>query len=593
MKRYVLLLLVMLAAAISCNRFDDSAIWDELNDHKERIEKLEEACNRLNANISAMQKILEALSQNDYVTDVVKIMEDGVEVGYSLTFAKGGTVTIYHGSDGADGESGSTPKIGVQKAADGEYYWTADGEWLTDEDGARIPAVVADDGDGQYITPKFRIADDVWYISFDGGNTWREFTKMNAEEDVCLFESIDFSDPEYIVLVLKDGTSLTIPRSSTIVKSYFKDEIEVTRASIKELMTEPCLIFPMLSDIHYGISSEKPYLIDDCTNNILELSKHFSFDFIACLGDIVQGNKPQEVTEEQIEHVIAQFNKIDAPLYVAIGNHDENRDYKPVFTHTQLYQNYLSHIKNVFFDNSPVMCNTNYYKDFDDLKLRCIFLNANTNGSYGYSSDTCDWFDSVVEESPYRFIVFTHISPIPSQNLGASYGTDSGSTRIRNTCAESDKFIIMFSGHNHYDHFMVEPFMSFTMNCQKFENSNPNPSTWPEGAVKQKRTVGTATEDCFDIVVIRPGSKKINLVRFGAGEDQEFDFDMTPEDLLPPVEDDGASVLDITSQFIWTPGTCTAATGGVSSSDTYWLYSNLVNVSDFHHLTFTHCQLLL
>ena len=590
MKRYILLLLVMLAAAISCNRFDDSAIWDELNDHKERIEKLEEACNRLNANISAMQKILEALSQNDYVTDVVKIMEDGVEVGYSLTFAKGGTVTIYNGSDGADGESGSTPKIGVQKAADGEYYWTADGEWLTDEDGARIPAVVADDGDGQYITPKFRIADDVWYISFDGGNTWREFTKMNAEEDVCLFESIDFSDPEYIVLVLKDGTSLTIHRSSTMVKSYFKDEIEVTRASIKELMTEPCLIFPMLSDIHYGISSEKPYLIDDCTNNILELSKHFNFDFIACLGDIVQGNKPQEVTEEQIEYVIAQFNKIDAPLYVAIGNHDENRDYKPVFTHTQLYQNYLSHIKNVFFDNSPVMCNTNYYKDFDDLKLRCIFLNANTNGSYGYSSDTCDWFDSVVEESPYRFIVFTHISPIPSQNLGASYGTDSGSTRIRNTCAESDKFIIMFSGHNHYDHFMVEPFMSFTMNCQKFENSNPNPSTWPEGAVKQKRTVGTATEDCFDIVVIRPGSKKINLVRFGAGEDQEFDFDMTPEDLLPPVEDDGASVLDITSQFIWTPGTCTAATGGVSSSDTYWLYSNLVNVSDFHHLTFTHCQ---
>ena len=104
----------MLAAAISCNRFDDSAIWDELNDHKERIEKLEEACNRLNANISAMQKILEALSQNDYVTDVVKIMEDGVEVGYRLTFAKGGTVTIYHGSDGTDVERGSTRKIGVQ-----------------------------------------------------------------------------------------------------------------------------------------------------------------------------------------------------------------------------------------------------------------------------------------------------------------------------------------------------------------------------------------------------------------------------------------------------------------------------------------------
>ena len=174
-------MLVMLAAVVSCNRFDDSAIWDELNDHKERIEKLEEACTRLNANISAMQKILEALSQNDYVTDVVKIMEDGVEVGYSLTFAKGGAVTIYHGANGTDG---GTPKIGISKAADGEYYWTADGEWLTDEDGARIPAVVADDGDGRYITPEFRIADGVWYISFDGGNTWREFTTMNAGDTV-------------------------------------------------------------------------------------------------------------------------------------------------------------------------------------------------------------------------------------------------------------------------------------------------------------------------------------------------------------------------------------------------------------------------
>ena len=131
MKRYIFLLLVVLAAALSCNRFDDSAIWDELNDHKERIEKLEEACTRLNANISAMQKILEALSQNDYVTDVMRIMEDGVEVGYSLTFAKGGAVTIYHGTNGTDG---GTPKIGISKAADGEYYWTADGEWLTDED---------------------------------------------------------------------------------------------------------------------------------------------------------------------------------------------------------------------------------------------------------------------------------------------------------------------------------------------------------------------------------------------------------------------------------------------------------------------------
>ena len=101
---------------------------------------------------------MEAMEANDYVTDIARIMEDGMEVGYSITFAKGGTITIYHGVDGADA---SEPKIGIRKASDGEYYWTADDEWMTDEDGEMIPASVAEDPNGKYITPLFRVAEGV------------------------------------------------------------------------------------------------------------------------------------------------------------------------------------------------------------------------------------------------------------------------------------------------------------------------------------------------------------------------------------------------------------------------------------------------
>ena len=204
MKKLFIIFSVALLA-VSCTGFDDSAIWDELNDHKDRIERLEEVCSRLNANILALQEILDAISRNDYVTNVEKIIEDGVEIGYSLTFAKGGTVTIYHGCDGADG---GTSKIGVRKAADGGYYWTSDGEWLTDDDGARIPAVVADDGDGRYITPKFRISDGVWYISFDGGNSWREFTKMNDSIDDILDTIV--VDSDYVYLYMADGQVIKV-----------------------------------------------------------------------------------------------------------------------------------------------------------------------------------------------------------------------------------------------------------------------------------------------------------------------------------------------------------------------------------------------
>ena len=81
MKKLFTILSFVLLMAISCARFDDSAIWEELLNHRERIEKLELECNRLNSNVEAMQAILKALQTNDYVTNVTKIMEGGVEVG--------------------------------------------------------------------------------------------------------------------------------------------------------------------------------------------------------------------------------------------------------------------------------------------------------------------------------------------------------------------------------------------------------------------------------------------------------------------------------------------------------------------------------
>ena len=209
MKR-ILIFTLSFIAVLSCGRFDHEAIWDELRDHEERIEKLEAECRRLNSNIEAMQVVLEALQCNDYVTDIVKIMEEGVEVGYSITFAQSGTVTIYHGTNGSNG---STPKIGIQKASDGEYYWTADGEWLTDAEGNKIPAAHSDSGDGRYITPQFRIAEGVWYISYDNGNSWREIGKVgegDKENTESFFKSVVYNN-EYLILTLADGTEVKVP----------------------------------------------------------------------------------------------------------------------------------------------------------------------------------------------------------------------------------------------------------------------------------------------------------------------------------------------------------------------------------------------
>lgn len=89
------------------------------------------------------------------------------------------------GQNGKDGEQGHTPIVGVAKYTDGIYYWTVDGTWLKDSLGAMVSAQGYDGADGKDgkdgkdgadgrdgITPKLKIENDYWYVSYDNGTTW-------------------------------------------------------------------------------------------------------------------------------------------------------------------------------------------------------------------------------------------------------------------------------------------------------------------------------------------------------------------------------------------------------------------------------------
>ena len=91
------------------------------------FEALQRLCNETNTNLSALQTIVTALQNNDYITSVDPLTENGKVVGYTIKFAKSNPIVIYNGKDGADG---NTPVIGVKKDTDGIYYWTLDGEFI-------------------------------------------------------------------------------------------------------------------------------------------------------------------------------------------------------------------------------------------------------------------------------------------------------------------------------------------------------------------------------------------------------------------------------------------------------------------------------
>ena len=213
MKRFFNLIAITLAIVVSsCNSFDDTEIWNKLNNHENRIVALEELCKQMNTNISALQSVVNVLQKNDYITNVAPVRKDGEEVGFTITFAYGDTITIYHGQNGKNGENGYTPQISVMKDTDGIYYWAIDGEWLLDDKGNKIKAQGFDGQNGSNgITPRLKIEDDYWYISYDNGNTWEKLGKATGADGDSIFSSVT-QDDEYVYFYLADGSMITLPK---------------------------------------------------------------------------------------------------------------------------------------------------------------------------------------------------------------------------------------------------------------------------------------------------------------------------------------------------------------------------------------------
>lgn len=201
MKRLFFYLLAVFATlVVGCEKFDDSALWDKINSLEGRIAALEQLCSQMNTNITSLQTVVSALQNNDYVTNIAPITEGDKTIGYTITFSKSQSITIYLSGDSV------TSDIGLKKADDGFYYWTLNGEWLLDDSGNKVRA--------EGVTPKLKIENEYWYASYDGGENWDKLGKATTENDNegdSMFSDIDYDD-NYVYITLADGTELVVPR---------------------------------------------------------------------------------------------------------------------------------------------------------------------------------------------------------------------------------------------------------------------------------------------------------------------------------------------------------------------------------------------
>ena len=252
------------------------------------FEALKQQCEQMNTNIEALQVIVNALQNNDYITSIIPIYEGGKEVGYIINFTKSGKVTIYHGQDGKDGQDGAngsngtngtdgvdghTPIIGVAKDTDGIYYWTVDGSWLLDENGQKVKAVGVDGQNGSNgsngqdgangadgapgaagkdgVTPQLKIENGMWHVSYDNGASWIELGQATGDQGPqgntgatgpqgnpgvdgdAFFQTVDTSNSDYVSFVLANGTEIKVPTWSAF--EALKQQCEQMNTNIEAL----------------------------------------------------------------------------------------------------------------------------------------------------------------------------------------------------------------------------------------------------------------------------------------------------------------------------------------------------------------------
>ena len=225
MKKLLSLLMCGLLLFGCGDKYDDSALRNDLNDLENRVAKLEELCKQMNTNISSLQKIVEALQDNLSISKVEQISD-----GYIIHFSDGSTATIKNGKNSED-----APIIGVKKDTDGIYYWTLDGEWLTDEKGNKVKAQGTDGKDGvdgedgtngkDGITPQLKIENGRWMLSMDNGKTWTDIGQATGADGTDGEDGVDGKDgtngifksvredDDNVYFTLEDDSIITIPKS--------------------------------------------------------------------------------------------------------------------------------------------------------------------------------------------------------------------------------------------------------------------------------------------------------------------------------------------------------------------------------------------
>lgn len=322
--------------------------------------------------------------------------------------------------------------------------------------------------------------------------------------------------------------------------------------------------------------------------NVVELSRFIDLDYIVHNGDAHDGSTAnKDIALSNYREIISTLGLAKCPYFITWGNHDNNcwgdsrtnsinktiRNYKPSKTATGLHGKGRQMLSNAEMYEVATRPSTifgihenaddklgYYYYDVPGKPMRVIVLNPQdvpdtldsdgylkyqTLNVAGYRQKQIEWFYQTLLSTPadttvaiyqhfgfgYRYSTTMAYVPYNYELIDGiidtfvSGGTYTGSYSANPDFAASistdfkgqrGKLAFLAHGHFHNDRINTDSnnIHSYSVGCSV---SRPKKD-------QADRPLGELQEDLWDVVVVNTATQHVNLVRFGAGKDQEFDY---------------------------------------------------------------------
>ncbi len=306
----------------------------------------------------------------------------------------------------------------------------------------------------------------------------------------------------------------------------FDSEIKKTIADILEVKKDGDLCFALLSDTH--ISDEGI----DTRSNICEVDKAVSFDFVCHLGNVTNGDNPQNISRKMFRRELDayRFSVGKNTLYVTQGDTDGWRD-----------ERYIGQlVKGIFFDKEWYEDTSfihyeqggvgpkgkpYYYVDKEDIRLiflcsyfRQYDLEIEFHQKYvGYDAEQIKWLlkEALNGCEGKKVLIFTHRIPLSRFECGKApfiyrgNSTEAFLTVLQQAKERGVDIVGIFAG---------------AYNADDVESIGDINHILIGHQLAKGRELGTIEQDLWDAVVLKKNERKVYLFRFGAGENRVVEY---------------------------------------------------------------------